>query len=53
MIESNFNEGFNQVDSRFDQMDGSINHLQHDIHNLYEQQGFSCSFMPPPPLQQD
>ena len=50
LMESNFN-------SRFDQLDANIAHLQHDVHYLYEQQGYSCSYghppPPPPPPNQD
>ena len=42
LMETNFN-------SRFDQLDANIAHLQHDVHYLYEQQGHSCSYPPPPP----
>ena len=50
LMETNFN-------SRFDQLDANIAHLQHDIHYLYEQQGYSCSYAPfthpPQPPPQD
>ena len=45
-MEINFN-------ARFDQMDANIAHLQHDVHYLYEQQDYSCSYVSPPPPHQD
>lgn len=45
-MESNFNEHFTHLNE-------SIVHLQHDVHYIYEQQGYSCSYPPPPPPTQD
>ena len=56
LIESNFNTRMDTMESnfnvRFTQMNENIAHLQHVVHHIYEQQGYSCtfsSFVPPPP----
>ena len=61
LVKDTFNSRFDQLETnfnqRFDQVDSSILHLQHDVHTLYEHQGYSCSYAlyshPPPPPSQD
>ena len=61
LVKDTFNSRFDQLEinfnQRFDQVDSSILHLQHDVHTLYEHQGYSCSYAPyshpPPPPSQD
>ena len=56
LMESNFNTRIDTMESNFNvhftQLDENLAHLQHDVHHIYEQQGYSCtfsSFVPSPP----
>ena len=44
LMESNFNTRMDTMESnfnvRFTQMDENLAHLQHDVHHIYEQQGY-------------
>ena len=57
LMESNFNSRMDTMESnfnmRFTYLDENIAHLQYDIHHIYEQQGYTCTFssfvLSPPP----
>ena len=49
IIESNFNNRFDQVDTRLDWFEHRMDHMEYGIHQLYAYHNIQCLWSLPPP----